>query len=71
MWRVRFELEVRDATGQRTNTRAPVIESYTLIESGFPNQGQAEVWYAVGARQRYGPAFWNRVKGVKVEEATR
>ncbi len=63
MWQVKFTLQDKNPAGK-------VILTQTIIESGFKNRGQAEVWYATGAKQRYGAAFWHRCANVVVEETT-
>lgn len=61
MWQVKFTLQDKNPKGE-------VIDTSIIIESGFKNQGQAEAWLAVGAKQRYGPLFWHRLAKVEVLE---
>ena len=62
MWRVRFELSSMSPSGQP-------IDHLTISEGGFENKGQADAWFATGAKLRYGPAFWQRVRRIHVEES--
>ncbi|KKN92285.1 hypothetical protein LCGC14_0207760 [marine sediment metagenome] len=61
MAKVIFTLEDKDVTGEVTCTQV-------IIESGFKNEGQAHVWLAEGAKQRYGAVFWHRVAKIEVTE---
>lgn len=64
MWRVRFELASVSPQGEFVNR-------LTVSEGGFDNKGQADAWFATGAKMRYGPAFWQRVRSIHVEESRR
>ena len=61
MYKVKFTLQDKNPAGE-------VILTQVLVEGGFKNQGQAEAWLAVGARQRYGVVFWHRCSKVTVIE---
>jgi hypothetical protein len=63
MWRVVFELGDVAPQGE-------VINRSIISEGGFDNEGQANAWLATGADQRYGPAFWRRVKKISIVEGT-
>ena len=61
MWKVIFNLGKTTAQGEQ-------IIDQVIIESGFKNKGQAEAWPADGAKQRYGPVFWARIRSIEVSE---
>jgi hypothetical protein len=62
MWRVRFELSSMSPQGA-------IIDRLDISEGGFDNKGQADAWLATGAKLRYGPSFWQRVRRICVEES--
>ena len=59
MWKAKFTLQDKNPAGEVTLT-------HVLTEAGFKNKDQVEVWLAVGARERYGVAFWFRCAEVEV-----
>jgi hypothetical protein len=61
-WRVRFELA-------STGTRGEIVDRLSICEAGFENRWQAETWLATGAEERYGAAFWYRLRSVHVEDS--